>query len=180
MFYSFSQQLPHLDIRRYADDAIPRFGKGLISKIISSSPKAETCDDICVVGMAILLEELQFYPDPDHLSHSHLDIAVAAYIVISQFVSSNGKFYITILHSASLKTIVGRTRIDAHMSKAYKLLPISHFSHILVLVGESMSNVDRPPEDLTCLVHLSVVLLQDPPQGVSSKHITMHRTFTFV
>jgi len=52
-----------------------------------------------------------------------------------------------------------------HVSNACRTFSVSDFSHILDLCLESLSSSQVSPLDLTCLVHLSTILLREAPQG---------------
>jgi len=54
--------------------------------------------------------------------------------------------------------------LDIHVSKIFEALTVSDFSHILDFCKESLSG-GLPSKDLTCLVHLSALLLHHAPLG---------------
>jgi hypothetical protein len=56
--------------------------------------------------------------------------------------------------------------MDDHISKAYRSLSVSDFSHVLDFTAESLSNLDHSPNDLTHLTHLSVLLLHNHPNSM--------------
>jgi hypothetical protein len=61
--------------------------------------------------------------------------------------------------------ISGWHKFDLLICKACKDLPATDFSYMLDLCWESLSGNGLSSDDLTCLVHLSALLLHHAPQG---------------
>jgi hypothetical protein len=80
----------------HAEGSHSPFGKGLVAKIMSanhslivSSTDHLQLEKLCSGTLAILLEEMHYYPGSDRLSH--LDVVMATYVCLGRISDSNGK-----------------------------------------------------------------------------------------
>ncbi|KAF9243805.1 Urb2/Npa2 family-domain-containing protein [Melanogaster broomeanus] len=125
--------------------AVP-FGLKLAMAMLRGGVPAGLGAEIRASVLALLFEELRCTPV---LSHStHLDLIVA-------FYSVNG---------ADRGSEVERI-LDSRVSQASKKLSVEDFSHLLDTLAEGIGGSDLQACQRERLIHLSMVLLHDAPQG---------------
>ncbi|THH21561.1 hypothetical protein EW146_g35 [Bondarzewia mesenterica] len=134
----------------------PGLGKRLTQMIASEKlPSAKASSQKCNAVLAILLTELLCCAEADRTSQ--LGLIVSAYVIFFHLCEEQG-----------------RKILDESLAKICHSLSVAEFSFTLDLVLETLS-IQSGVEDLTCLVHLTALLLHDAPEGtlkVVQAHLT--------
>ncbi|TFK57438.1 hypothetical protein OE88DRAFT_1651155 [Heliocybe sulcata] len=132
-----------------SDTAVNPLGQDIVVKVspqVKSAKRTDSYDRLCRSILSVLLEEYRYIPNIDR--QYQVEIATA--------------FYIT---SIGISSSEGREGIDGSMSRFSKALSVRDFTHVLDLISEAALSSRGSPAELRHLIHLSTLLLRDPPEG---------------